>query len=148
MTQALRKTKGKHPLFNTYIGKRAHLLRISHGDSQQAAGKHIEVTFQQFQKFEHGINQLGHYHAYRLSREYNVPIGYFSAGYEEYERTGVFIPDLVVPVETASEQEPEAIRSALEVGALYLKLNNSEKQKSVLNLLKALVEDQGGANGE
>jgi transcriptional regulator with XRE-family HTH domain len=41
------------------IGRRVRAYRLSCGMSQTALGEKIGVTFQQIQKYEHGVNRIG-----------------------------------------------------------------------------------------
>ena len=45
--------------------------------SQTAVGERLEITFQQLQKNEWGINRIGASRLYKLSQILDVPIGYF-----------------------------------------------------------------------
>lgn len=80
------KRKYKADAFDIFIGNKLRELRESLGESQQLFSLRINVTFQQIQKYERGVNRLGHHHIYNLSKQCNIPITYFTDGFAEGEK--------------------------------------------------------------
>jgi len=62
---------------DVYVGKRLRLRRTLLGMSQKKLGKEINLTFQQIQKYERGVNRIGSGRLYTLSQALNIPVSYF-----------------------------------------------------------------------
>lgn len=77
------KTRNKADAFDIFVGIRLRQLREKHDESQVVFGKRIGVTFQQIQKYERGINRLSHQHVYELCRQFDIPMTYFTDGFED-----------------------------------------------------------------
>ena len=70
--------------FNKFLGNKLKLRRLALGLTQTKVAKAINVTFQQIQKYEKGINGVGSVRLLQLSNYLKVPINYFFDNYEEY----------------------------------------------------------------
>lgn len=60
-----------------YVGSRIKLKRQALGLSQHGLAPLINVTFQQLQKYERGINRVGPSRLQLLAKIFGVPVGYF-----------------------------------------------------------------------
>ena len=67
--------------FNTHLGKKLRMRRLSLGLTQTKVANAINVTFQQIQKYEKGTNGVSSSRLMQLSNFLKVPITYF---YEDY----------------------------------------------------------------
>jgi len=65
------------------IGKRIRALRLERGLSQTELGALMEVTFQQVQKYEKGVNRVAAGRLHRVAEALSVPIGFFYAKPDE-----------------------------------------------------------------
>ena len=70
--------------FNKFLGSKLKLRRLALGLTQTKVAKAINVTFQQIQKYEKGINGVGSVRLLQLSNYLKVPINYFFDNYSEY----------------------------------------------------------------
>ena len=70
--------------FNTHMGKRLRMRRLSLGLTQTKVANAINVTFQQIQKYEKGTNGVSSIRLLQLSNYLKVPINYFFEDYSEY----------------------------------------------------------------
>ena len=70
--------------FNTHLGKRLRMRRLSLGLTQTKVANAINVTFQQIQKYEKGTNGVSSLRLLQLSNYLKVPISYFFEDYSEY----------------------------------------------------------------
>lgn len=59
------------------IGKNLVKLRKEKSLSQTDIAKILDVTFQQVQKYEKGLNRLSAFKLYILSQYFNIPMEYF-----------------------------------------------------------------------
>ena len=70
--------------FNTHMGKRLRMRRLSLGLTQTKVANAINVTFQQIQKYEKGTNGVSSIRLLQLSNYLKVPINYFFEDFPEY----------------------------------------------------------------
>jgi transcriptional regulator with XRE-family HTH domain len=74
--------------FNTHLGKKLRMRRLSLGLTQTKVAEAINVTFQQIQKYEKGTNGVSSARLMQISQFLTVPISYFYEefkGYKEFE---------------------------------------------------------------
>ena len=70
--------------FNKHLGNMLKMRRLALGLTQTKVAKAINVTFQQIQKYEKGINGVSSIRLLQLSNYLKVPINYFFDNYAEY----------------------------------------------------------------
>ena len=71
---------GEH--IDNHVGQRLRLRRQELGQSQTAVADQLEVTFQQVQKYERGMNRISASRLHDLCGILNVPVEYFFEGLE------------------------------------------------------------------
>tara|TARA_B100001123_G_scaffold394332_1_gene475051 strand:+ start:223 stop:600 length:378 start_codon:yes stop_codon:yes gene_type:complete len=74
--------------FNKHLGNMLKIRRLALGLTQTKVAKAINVTFQQIQKYEKGINGVSATRLLQLSNYLKVPISYFFETYNEYVTAG------------------------------------------------------------
>ena len=62
---------------NTIIGENIRTIRKQTGLSQRDLGQYLDITFQQFQKYEMGTNRISAASLFQLSNQLNIPIEQF-----------------------------------------------------------------------
>ena len=87
---------GPRPV-DVHVGGRVKARRTLIGMSQEELGKHVGVTFQQFQKYENGMNRIAASRLWVISLVLGRPISWFFEGIGERKRKG---DDLVAKRET------------------------------------------------
>ena len=70
--------------FNKHLGNMLKMRRLALGLTQTKVAKAINVTFQQIQKYEKGINGVSSIRLLQLSNYLKVPISYFFDSYADY----------------------------------------------------------------
>jgi transcriptional regulator with XRE-family HTH domain len=70
--------------FNKHLGDMLKKRRLALGLTQTKVAKAINVTFQQIQKYEKGINGVSSTRLLQLASYLKVPINYFFDNYPEY----------------------------------------------------------------
>ena len=70
--------------FNSHLGSKLRMRRLSLGLTQTKVAQAINVTFQQIQKYEKGTNGVSSIRLLQLSNYLKVPINYFFEDYSEY----------------------------------------------------------------
>ena len=69
--------------FNTHLGKKLRMRRLSLGLTQTKVANAINVTFQQIQKYEKGTNGVSSSRLLQLAVFLKVPINYFYEDFSE-----------------------------------------------------------------
>src|ERR1700753_2997652 len=65
------------------VGNRVRIRRMLIGMSQERLGALLNLTFQQVQKYEKGVNRIGAGRLHDVSRILGVPISFFYEGVGE-----------------------------------------------------------------
>jgi transcriptional regulator with XRE-family HTH domain len=65
---------------DVHVGGRVRMRRIEVEMSQQILGGHIDLTFQQIQKYEKGTNRIGASRLQEIGKTLEVPAAYFFEG--------------------------------------------------------------------
>ena len=110
---------------------RLRLLRQGHGESQQALGDQCNLTFQQIQKYEKGTNHLSLSRAHEIAQIYQVPLSYFTEGYEKALTTGEYY-----------NAPPVSSRASMQAAKLYSALPTPRLQKAILDVMNVLAVDK------
>ena len=71
--------------FNSHLGKKLRIIRLSLGLTQTKVAQAINVTFQQIQKYEKGTNGVSSSRLMQLSQFLKVPITFFYDDYKDYK---------------------------------------------------------------
>ena len=66
-----------HHVIDIYVGSRVRLRRMGLHISQEKLGDALELTFQQIQKYERGINRISAGRLWHMAEVLDVPISYF-----------------------------------------------------------------------
>lgn len=71
----------KSPLeADRHVGSRVLMRRMMLGMSQKKLGEHLNLTFQQVQKYEKGANRIGASRLVQIASALNVPVSFFFEG--------------------------------------------------------------------
>ena len=60
-----------------YVGRRIRYYRTLSNMSQQKLAEHLDITFQQVQKYENGTNRISAGRLFQVAKFFNVPISDF-----------------------------------------------------------------------
>ncbi|SFO77237.1 Transcriptional regulator, contains XRE-family HTH domain [Cohaesibacter marisflavi] len=63
--------------YDAYVGARVRMARSIAGISQEKLGEHLDITFQQIQKYEKGSNRISASKLVEISHALNKPISWF-----------------------------------------------------------------------
>jgi transcriptional regulator with XRE-family HTH domain len=134
-----------HPV-DVYVGKKLRSRRVILGRSQEEIGSAVGVTFQQIQKYEHGINRIGASRLYEFAKLLGVDVLYFYKGFDEGNDLSAF-PSLS---EDAMPFEHESIDSKelLALVRAYCDIAVPQIRKKMLSLIKSLSESKDFENNE
>ena len=110
--------------FNTHLGKKLRMRRLSLGLTQTKVANAINVTFQQIQKYEKGTNGVSSSRLLQLAVFLKVPVNYF---YEDYG-------DNKIDNVSQNAQENEDLNFSFLI-KIFSKLSSNQKNK-VIQILK------------
>ncbi len=120
--------------FNSHLGKKLRMRRLSLGLTQTKVAQAINVTFQQIQKYEKGTNGVSSSRLLQLSQFLKVPIVYFYEDYKGYKDEG-------------SSQLEESANDDLNYSFLtktFASLSKSQKEKILQVLRNTINLDKTG----
>ena len=69
--------------FDIHTGIKLRNKRVERKKTQERIAKVLNVTFQQIQKYEKGVNGLSGFHILQLSDFFKVPVTYFFEGFNQ-----------------------------------------------------------------
>ncbi len=134
-----RGTGKPHPV-DVHVGARARMRRTLLGMTQTDLGDALDLTYQQVQKYERGVNRISASRLYDLCRVLNVSIEYF---FED-------MPTAVAANSPAAkkrgkaqkligyEPDPMANRETLGLVRAFYKIEDAEIRRQVYEMIKAL----------
>ena len=123
--------------FDIEIGRRLRVHRVARDMGQNDLGHAINVSFQQIQKYENGLNRISAGKLIQIAAVLKVPLAVFFEGLEE-----------VVGADrgraaTSAYQEIQAFAGTAEGRRLYrafLHVENPETRRHFLRMLESLAD--------
>jgi len=115
------------------VGQRVRLRRIEIGVSQTALGATLDITFQQVQKCEKGVNQISAGRLYQIAVALGVPISYFFEGVGP-NHAGSTSEQLNSDTDPSVPITAEGMKFAL----AYRKIRDPKARKGVRKMVEAL----------
>ena len=119
------------------VGDRVRVRRLVLGMSQERLAEELDLTFQQIQKYEKGINRICASRLFDLSKALGVPVQYF---FEEVAHHPPGNNDLG---DTATEAQiflylrsPEG----LALNRAFLRVSNAKRRGAIIALVRSLAE--------
>ena len=136
MDQSVDLERGPNPV-DLHVGARIRMRRKLLGVSQERLADQLGLTFQQVQKYERGANRVSASKLYEIARALQTSVAYFFDGLADTADPGIemvegreFMQELVMTPE------------GLELASLFPKLKRGRVRRRVLDLVKALAEDE------
>lgn len=97
-------------------------------------GNKLNVSSQQIQKYERGINSIGLRTLEKISKILNVPIEYFFEGYKGHNSScSIYLED-----ENQIVFEDSVEKEVVLLSKYFKKINDDDIRKKILNLVKSL----------
>ncbi len=133
---------GKKPNpVDTHVGSRVRLRRMLLGMSQEKLGNAMNLTFQQVQKYEKGVNRIGASRLFHISKILDVPVQFFFE--EAPQPDGVAVAGMAEPESETFILEFLNSREGLELNRAFVKIGDPKVRKSVVDLVRALRANSG-----
>ena len=140
-----RETKKRSTELDAVIGERIRIRRILMNITQNELAKFLEVTFQQVQKYEKGMNRVSAAALYGIAKKLCVPIEYFfgNGPLDKGIKPGSHGETLS---DSAAEDEYSADNTKSEESVELLKAYYRIQDKNVRKRVQALINDLGNYN--
>jgi len=129
------------------IGQRLRVRRTSLGMTQEELGNTLNVTFQQIQKYERGINRISSAALYEISKALKTDINYFfdsdNNQLSQYNYSSN-VSDNIKSAIHESQEVYETSNSANDIETLvqsYLNIKDAKVRESLLKLVKSLSSE-------
>jgi len=120
------------------VGQRVRWRRRELKLTQEKLGDLLDLTFQQVQKYEKGVNRISAGRLYEMAGVLGVPVTYFYDGAEEHlekARSAVHEGD-----EPGAVAAPVISTDTMELIAAYQKIEDPGLRKSILGTVRAAAE--------
>ena len=121
-----------------HVGSRERLRRTLLGMSQEKLGQALDLTFQQVQKYERGVNRIGSSRLYHLSKILDVPIAFFFDDMPPVVKNAV--PGMADSAQHVFEPDPLVKRETLELVRAYYRITDARARKRLFEMTKVLAK--------
>lgn len=131
--------KAPNPV-DRHVGSRVRMRRILLGMSQEKLGEQLQLTFQQIQKYEKGMNRIGASRLQQISRILGVPVEYFfdgapqlsdkplvGSGFEDRGGDATYVADFL------------ATNEGVQLNRAFLKIKDARLRRRVVELVTAIA---------
>ena len=132
------KKAGRPSPIDVHVGARVRLRRTQLAMSQGRLGDALGLTFQQVQKYEHGVNRVGASRLFDLGRILDVPISFFFDDMPE----AVAGPNLA-GTQYLSGDDTMSRPETVELVRAYYRIADPAPRKKVLTLIKSMGPAEG-----
>lgn len=117
------------------IGQRVRVRRLEIGMSQERLAALLNITFQQVQKYEKGVNRIAASRLFHISAALDVPVARF------FENLGVRSAG-VAPSGDDFLDQALATREGAELAALFASIKNARVRRRVVELVRSSVSGE------
>ncbi len=128
---------GPNPV-DVHVGGRVRLRRTLLGMSQGRLGDALDLTFQQVQKYERGMNRIGSSRLFHLSQILDVPVSFFFDDMPPLDPDA--LPGLGEQKQAEFKPDPLVKRETLELVRAYYKITDPGARKRLFELTKAIAK--------
>jgi transcriptional regulator with XRE-family HTH domain len=120
-----------------HVGSKVRLRRKFLGKSQQQLADAIDLTFQQVQKYERGVNRISASKLYEIAQFLQIPLTYFFEGFGEGERvSGTSESEYAV-------QSFLATSEGIELAEAFPRIKVPKQRRKILELVRSLADLDG-----
>jgi transcriptional regulator with XRE-family HTH domain len=118
---------------DVHVGARVRDRRKALGLSQIRLGLHLNLSFQQVQKYERGHNRISASKLYEIAQFLKVPMGFFFEGLPADQPAIVDFAQAVYAFLHSTD--------GLALGEAFLRLPSDAQRQRILDLMKAMADD-------
>ena len=130
-----------------FVGTQLKLRRTFLGISQERLGIMMDLTFQQVQKYEKGLNRISASRLYEISKILNVPISYFFDGLQKNLKPKSIPYNRGLAEEKSSfDSDPLKKKESIDLLRAYYNIKSPVLAKKIFDLIKTVSSLQDGEN--
>lgn len=136
--------KSPNPI-DQHVGGRVRMRRVMLGMSQEKLGDALDLTFQQVQKYEKGINRIGASRLQQISRILDVPPAYFFEGAPAGEPRASLESGLMhVAEDSKANYIMDFLSTAegLHLNMAFARIHDPKIRKRIVDLVCSLAGDE------
>ncbi|OAP39867.1 Cro/Cl family transcriptional regulator [Sinorhizobium glycinis] len=132
----VRPNKKEPRAIDIHVGNRIRLRRLALDWSQTRLGEALDVSFQQVQKYEKGLNRVGASRLQRAAEVLNVSVSYFFEGGPESSNGS----EQNAAVTSSDEMlQFLATEEGVALNRAFARLSDPQVRRRIVALVKALV---------
>ena len=139
--------RSPHPM-DIHVGSRVRLRRMMQGISQDKLGEELDLTFQQVQKYEKGVNRIGAARLYEIARILEVPVQFFFDDFGDGPETMIGFAETNARAGGAGAGEDKSdffevlsTPEGMQLCRAFVAIKDYQVRRRVLDLVKALGEE-------
>jgi transcriptional regulator with XRE-family HTH domain len=122
-----------------HVGARIRMRRLMLGMSQTALADGLDLTFQQIQKYEKGVNRVGASRLQQIAHILRVPVEFFFEGGPAVSGAKA---DATDAPSLAHVSEFLATPDGLALVASFMKIRSAKLRRSIVELVSYLAQRQ------
>lgn len=139
--------RAPHPM-DIHVGSRVRLRRMMQSISQERLGEELDLTFQQIQKYEKGVNRIGASRLFDIARILEVPVQFFYDDFGDGPETMIGFAETNVD-QTAGDDKSDFFKTistpeGMQLCRAFVAIKDYQVRRRVLDLVKALGEEADG----
>ena len=123
--------KANEEMIDAAIGARIRSLRIHNGLTQQFLAAELDVSFQQIQKYERGVNQVSPTRLLRLAAIFGVSVSFLLG--EKSKTSSDRLPEILIA---------DLDKTAIKMFEAYQQIDDRRLRKQISELVQKLAESQ------
>lgn len=123
--------KANEEMIDAAIGARIRSLRIHNGLTQQFLAAELDVSFQQIQKYERGVNQVSPTRLLRLAAIFGVSVSFLLG--EKSKTSSDRLPEILIA---------DLDKTAIKMFEAYQQIDDRRLRKQISELVQKIAESQ------
>lgn len=128
---------------DVHVGRRVRMRRMLIGMSQTELANQLELTFQQVQKYEKGMNRIGASRLFAIAQVLGVKPSFFFEGLEGEDPADGQTPATEEDLVSLEALQSIATRQGIELNRAFLRLTNPRLRRLIIELVASIAEDYG-----
>jgi len=139
-------TKMPNPI-DIHVGSRLRMRRMLVGMSQEKLGEHLDLTFQQVQKYEKGSNRISASRLFDMSRILDVPVQFF---FDDIHGVGAGSTSSGFAESGGSFQMTDFLSSSdgAQLIRAFTEIKSAEVRRKVIDLVKSISATNASESGK
>lgn len=129
-------TKSSPSKIDQQIGSKLKLQRLKVKVSLKQLGDVINVSFQQIQKYERGLNKISSCNLFLISKYLGLDVGYFFEDLDTKNSNSVVA--LMDSNKEIIQKNKVSDRELVSIIKHYASISNSQRRKSLLEMIKTM----------